>query len=70
MFMRISAVFTFAPLLVGFVGLAVSAAPAQQLTTLYNFCAQTNCTDGSAPQGYLIQGSGGDFYGTTFSGGK
>jgi len=67
--MRISAAFTFALLLVGFVSLAGSAAQGQQLTPLYNFCAQTNCTDGSGPSGYLIQGSDGNFYGTTSSGG-
>ena len=68
--MRISAAFTFALLLLGFVGLAGSAAQGQQLTPLYNFCAQANCTDGSAPSGSLIQGSDGNFYGTTLSGGK
>ena len=67
--MRISAAFTFALLLVGFVSLAGSAAQGQQLTPLYNFCAQTNCTDGSGPSGYLIQGSDGNFYGITSSGG-
>ncbi|HSY90322.1 MAG TPA: choice-of-anchor D domain-containing protein [Candidatus Binatus sp.] len=68
--MRISAAFTSALLLVGFLGLAGSAARGQQLTPLYNFCSQTNCTDGSGPSGSLIQGSNGNFYGTTISGGK
>lgn len=69
--MRISAAFTFSLLLVGFAGLATSAAHGQQLTTLYDFCSQGGalCTDGSAPEGYLIQGSDGYFYGTTMSGG-
>jgi uncharacterized protein (TIGR03437 family) len=42
------------------------------LTTLYNFCSQggANCTDGSLQfDGYLIQGSDGNFYGTTRVGG-
>ncbi|MGH9497534.1 MAG: choice-of-anchor tandem repeat GloVer-containing protein [Terriglobales bacterium] len=38
------------------------------LTTLYNFCAQANCADGTEPAGRLIQASGG-FYGITGHGG-
>jgi len=70
--MRIFAAFTSALLLVGLVGLAGSAAHGQQLTTLYNFCSLggLDCTDGSAPSGYLIQGSDGNFYGTTTGGGQ
>ncbi len=37
-------------------------------TVLYNFCSLSNCADGSAPQ-TLIQGSDGNFYGTTNGGG-
>ncbi|HXM64628.1 MAG TPA: choice-of-anchor tandem repeat GloVer-containing protein [Terriglobales bacterium] len=40
-----------------------------KLTTLYSFCAQTNCTDGIYPSGGLVQGADGSFYGTTFYGG-
>jgi uncharacterized repeat protein (TIGR03803 family) len=40
-----------------------------KLTTLYNFCSQKNCPDGSFPYGPVIQGDNGEFYGTTSSGG-
>ncbi len=39
------------------------------LSTVYNFCAQSFCVDGSSPYGGLIQGADGDFYGTTYYGG-
>jgi len=39
------------------------------LTTLYNFCAQSGCLDGDAPNGALILAANGDFYGTTSGGG-
>jgi uncharacterized repeat protein (TIGR03803 family) len=35
------------------------------LTTLYSFCAQKNCADGSAPIAGVVQGTDGNFYGTT-----
>ena len=40
------------------------------LTTLYAFCAQTNCTDGANPGTALLQSTDGNFYGTTYSGGQ
>ncbi len=38
-------------------------------STLYSFCSQTNCLDGSQPRGGLIQGGDGNLYGTTAIGG-
>ena len=35
------------------------------LTTLYSFCSQTNCADGGGPAAGLVQGTDGNFYGTT-----
>ena len=57
------------------IGLTLAAAPrarAQTLTTLYRFCLQYhvgNCWDGSGPSAGLVQGSNGNFYGTTQNGG-
>jgi uncharacterized repeat protein (TIGR03803 family) len=44
--------------------------PAGQLTTLYSFCSQPNCTDGYFPYGGLLLASDGNFYGTTSQGGS
>ncbi|MGB9491221.1 MAG: choice-of-anchor tandem repeat GloVer-containing protein, partial [Terriglobales bacterium] len=43
--------------------------PAGKLTTLYSFCSQAKCADGSQPEGGLLQDTNGIFYGTTYSGG-
>ena len=51
------------------VGTVFKITPAGSLTTLYNFCSQSNCTDGAIPYAGLVQGSDGSFYGTTFEGG-
>jgi uncharacterized repeat protein (TIGR03803 family) len=39
------------------------------LTTLYSFCAELNCADGSEPGAGLAEGTDGNFYGTTTHGG-
>ncbi|HXY08984.1 MAG TPA: choice-of-anchor tandem repeat GloVer-containing protein [Terriglobales bacterium] len=38
-------------------------------TTLYNFCVQPNCADGSLPETSLIQTADGNIHGTTGAGG-
>jgi uncharacterized repeat protein (TIGR03803 family) len=50
-------------------GTVFSIASNAALTTLYNFCSQSDCPDGYFPQGELVQGTDGKFYGTTESGG-
>jgi uncharacterized repeat protein (TIGR03803 family) len=40
------------------------------LTTLYDFCTQPNCSDGSNPQWPPLQATDGNFYGTTGAGGN
>jgi uncharacterized repeat protein (TIGR03803 family) len=57
----------------GTAGTAYMITPSGAFTTLYSFCAQVdpstgNCLDGENPDG-IIEGSDGNFYGTTFSGG-
>ena len=50
-------------------GTVFKVTPAGTLTALYSFCAQAMCADGSAPMAGLVQGSDGNFYGTTSEGG-
>jgi uncharacterized repeat protein (TIGR03803 family) len=50
-------------------GTVFKLSKAGQLTTLYTFCSQTNCTDGEYPMGSLLRDSQGNLYGTTQNGG-
>ena len=50
-------------------GTVFQISPQGSFTTIYNFCAQLNCADGMSPYGTLVQGSDGNFYGTTYLGG-
>jgi len=43
--------------------------PARQLVPIYNFCSQTNCTDGAEPESELIENQLGNVYGTAKEGG-
>jgi uncharacterized repeat protein (TIGR03803 family) len=51
------------------VGTVFKITPSGTLTTLYNFCSQSGCTDGLEPFAGLVQANSGDFYGTTLGGG-
>ena len=44
--------------------------PGGTLNPIYSFCAQSGCTDGEWPSAGLVQGTNGDFYGTTAIGGN
>src|SRR5579862_1393061 len=50
-------------------GVVFRISPSGELTTLYSFCALSKCADGSGPDAGLMQGSDGNFYGTTMWGG-
>jgi uncharacterized repeat protein (TIGR03803 family) len=50
-------------------GTVFKITPSGKLTTLYSFCAQSECTDGSMPMAGLVQATNGDLYGTTWHGG-
>jgi uncharacterized repeat protein (TIGR03803 family) len=43
--------------------------PGGNLTTIYSFCAEPNCADGSTPYSTPVQATDGILYGTTFIGG-
>jgi len=50
-------------------GTVFKITPGGKLTTIYSFCQQTNCADGSVPYAGLALGANGNFYGTTSEGG-
>jgi len=50
-------------------GTIFQVTPKGTLTTLYSFCSQADCTDGSFPVGGVMQAVDGNLYGTTRSGG-
>jgi uncharacterized repeat protein (TIGR03803 family) len=50
-------------------GTIFEISPAGKLTTLYNFCSQTNCADGQGTSHALVQATDGNLYGTTVWGG-
>lgn len=43
--------------------------PNGKVTTVYSFCPQTGCADGSVPYAGMVQATDGTFYGTTYEGG-
>lgn len=53
----------------GNAGTVFKMTPAGTLTTLYTFCTSGNCPDGQGPEAPLVQGTDGNFYGTTSAGG-
>ncbi len=50
-------------------GTVFKITPTGTLTTLYSFCTQSGCADGDNPAAGLVQGTDGNFYGTTTGGG-
>ena len=61
------------PVIVAFgacAALSVTSAPAGTLKTLYSFCSQAGCSDGSAPSSTLLAGPAGNLFGATDSGGS
>jgi uncharacterized repeat protein (TIGR03803 family) len=50
-------------------GTVFKVIPGGTVSILYSFCAEANCTDGAVPYAGLVQGTDGNFYGTTAYGG-
>ena len=53
----------------GICGTLFQLTPSGDFTTVYNFCSLTSCLDGEGPGLGIVQGTDGNFYGTTFQGG-
>jgi uncharacterized repeat protein (TIGR03803 family) len=51
-------------------GTVFKITPEGALTTLYSFCQEGGCADGSEPDAALLQASNGNLYGTTGQGGS
>jgi uncharacterized repeat protein (TIGR03803 family) len=50
-------------------GTVFKVSPAGRVTSLYSFCSQASCSDGSYPITGLVLATDGNFYGTTWLGG-
>lgn len=50
-------------------GVVFKVTPQGKYTPIYVFCAQPGCLDGGQPSAGLVQGTDGNFYGTTLVGG-
>jgi uncharacterized repeat protein (TIGR03803 family) len=50
-------------------GTVFEVTPGGKLTTVYRFCSKSGCADGYYPYGAVVQGTDGNFYGTTTAGG-
>ncbi len=50
-------------------GTVFTVTPEGGLFAIYSFCATSGCGDGAGPYGALVQGTDGNFYGTTTAGG-
>jgi uncharacterized repeat protein (TIGR03803 family) len=50
-------------------GTVFKITPDGTLTTLYSFCSESGCADGTTPSAGLVQATDGNFYGTTTGGG-
>ena len=50
-------------------GTVFKITPSGGFKIVYSFCIQSNCTDGSYPYAPVVQGTDGNFYGTTSGGG-
>jgi uncharacterized repeat protein (TIGR03803 family) len=51
-------------------GSILKVTPQGGVSKVYDFCSQPNCTDGVFPQGSVVLGTDGSFYGTTLKGGS